>query len=122
MTEDMHSVAEWIDENELILNLKKGNTETLLFGTAQRIAKTDESLSVKYKNTIINTTNEYKYLGVEIEGSLNLNSHFDKCYKRAAGRLRLLAKLRTYLNVVSAKAIYDSMILATFTYCGILTP
>ena len=36
--------------------------------------------------TLINATPSYKYLGVTLDLSLNLESHFDKMYKRAAGR------------------------------------
>ena len=35
-------------------------------------------------------------------------------------RLNLLARLREQLDVKAAKAIYECMILPTFTYCGIL--
>ena len=62
-------------------------------------------------------TSHYKYLGIEIDSSLNLNSHFEK---RASSRLRLLGKLRDYLDLTSAKAIYRSLILFTFTYNGSL--
>jgi hypothetical protein len=33
------NVALWLDENDLIINLKEGKTEALLFGTAKRICK-----------------------------------------------------------------------------------
>ena len=39
----------------------------------------------------------------------------------ASGRLRLLAKLKDYLNLKPAKAIHQSMILPTLTYCGTCT-
>ena len=68
----------------------------------------------------ISNTTHYQYLGIEVDSSVSLSSHFDKCYKRASGRLKLLAKLRDYLDVTSAKRIYRLMILPTFTYCGIL--
>ena len=55
-----------------------------------------------------------------MDTTLNLNSHYDKCFKRATGRLRLLAKLRSCID--NAKAIYRGMILPTLTYCGILQP
>ena len=57
---------------------------------------------------------------MEINSTLNLNSHFEKNFKRASGSLRLLAKLKDCLDLKSAKAIYQSMILPTLTYCGIL--
>ena len=39
LSKDMDNLSEWLRCNELILNLKKGKTESILFGTAQRIAK-----------------------------------------------------------------------------------
>ena len=71
------NVALWLDENDLIINLKEGKTEALLFGTAKRICKSNESLSIPYGNTVINLTKKYKYLGVEVDSTLNLNTHFD---------------------------------------------
>jgi hypothetical protein len=55
-----------------------------------------------------------------VDSSLNLNSNFESYFKRAAGRLRLLEKLRIYLDLEAANAIYCSMIIPTLTYCGIL--
>jgi hypothetical protein len=116
LSKDMDSLADWLRENELIINLKRGKTESLLFGTAQRIEKHSEPLKVSISRpspTVITTTEVYKYLGVLVDSSLNLNSNFDSCYKRAAGRLRLLEKLRIYLDQAAANAIYCSMILPT---------
>ena len=57
---------------------------------------------------------------LSIDSTLNMNTFFDKCYKKASSRLSLLAKLRGDLDMKAAKAIYhQSMILPTFTYCGI---
>ena len=73
-----------------------------------------------YRGTNVLNASHYKYLGIEIDSSLNLNSHFDKCFKRATSRLRLLGKLRDYLDLTAAETIYCSLILPTFTYSGIL--
>ena len=120
LSKDMESIADWFDENGLIINLKKGKTESLLFDTSQRIAKQSETLDVMYRGSKILNTKQYKYLGIEIDSTLNLNTHFEKCFQRAPSRLRLLAKMRDSLELTSAKAVYDSMILRTFTYCGVL--
>ena len=49
-----------------------------------------------------------------------MSSFFEKCYKKASSRLSLLSKLGGELDVKAAMAVYQSMILPTFTYCGIL--
>ena len=114
----MESIADRMDGNEFIINLKEGKTETLLFGTTKRLAKLNESLSVSYKQSTVRQVRVYKYLGTEIDSTLNLNSHFDATFKRASSRLRLL--FRPQLNIPSAEAIYRGMITPILTYCGVL--
>ena len=116
----MTALSAWFSENELILNLKKGKIEALLFGTAQRIQKCTEPLCISNEHGQISITSTYKYLGVQLDSSLNLNSDFDAKYKKASGRLRLLAKIRNHLDIESTKSIYRSMVLPVLTYCGIL--
>ena len=110
LNSDLENLSTWFDENELLINLKPGKTEVLLFGTAQRIAKTDRKLAIKFKNQPINVTKTYKYLGIEIDSSLNMNSHFDKTYKKMTGRLKLLDKLRHLLTTKAALNIVNSVI------------
>ena len=97
----MAELSARFSENELILNLKKGKTEALLFGTAQRIRKCTEPLCTLHENGQINITSTYKYLGVQLDSSLNLNSDFDAKYKKASGRLQLLPKIRKHLDCYS---------------------
>ena len=111
---DMKSITVWMDDNEFIINLKE--TETLLFGTTKRLTKLNEPLSVSHRNFTVRQVSAYKYLGVEITSSLNLNSHFETTFKRASSRLRLLHKIRPQLNLLSAKAIYRGMIIPVLTY------
>ena len=88
----MDSFADWFGENGLVINLKKGNIEFLLFGTSQRIAKQIKSLDVRYLGSKIMNSTQYKYLGIEID--LNINTHFENCVEHTSSRLRLLAKIK----------------------------
>ena len=82
LDEDLKNLSRWFEENELLIHLKSGKAELLLFGTSQRIAKIKKSFEVNFNNQYINETKSYKYLGAEVDHALNLNSHFDKTYKR----------------------------------------
>ena len=73
-----------------------------------------------YRNQLINPTKTHKYLGVDINYSLDVNSNFECIYKRACGRLRLLQKIRPLLTITGAKSIYQGMVLLILTYCGLL--
>lgn len=121
LSSSMTALGNWFDENELIVNLKKGKTEALLFGTAQRLSKLNEPFSIEYRGEPIQVTTTYKYLGLEIDATLNLNSNFEKSYKRASGRLRLLSRLRCCLDLNCSRILYNTMILPILTYCGILS-
>ena len=85
----LSKIADWFDEHGLIINLKKGKMESLPFRTSQRITKQSETLDVMYQDSTILNTKQYKYLGIEVDCTLNLNSHIEKCFKRASSRLRL---------------------------------
>ena len=53
--------------------------------------------------------------------TLNLDMHFCKIYKKAAGRVNLLRRIRSNTDTLSAERIYRAMIMPIFTYCGQIT-
>ena len=77
LTNVMDAIAEWFDKNALIINFEKGKTESLLFGTSQRIAKQNNELNVSYRGVKILNASQYKYLGIEVDSTLSFNSHFE---------------------------------------------
>ena len=46
--EDVDAVGSWLDQNALIINLTKGKTEYLLFGSSQRLARQGDTLDIVY--------------------------------------------------------------------------
>ena len=120
LSEDMNNLCDWFKDNELIINLKKGKTESMVFGTAKRINLQDKELNLSANGTYINNTSTYKYLGVHLDPTLNLASHFDRTYKKAAGRVNLLRSIRPLIDQKCAAMIYKTMIVPIFTYCGAL--
>ena len=114
---EFENIFKYIDGSELILNLKKGKTESMLFGTTKKLSKQSESLQIKYNNYIINNANEYNYLGNTITPSLNFDKQFRSQCRRSSGRVCLLPKVRPYLTVEAAEKIYNAMIAPIFLYC-----
>ena len=113
---DLESIGKYCTENELLLNFKKGKTEVMLLGTAQRMKRYGHQLAIKYNNNIVNPVTQYCYLGNIIDQHLTLSPNFDFYYKRATCRIRLLKSVRKYLTVKAAKSVYESMILPLLTY------
>ena len=65
-------LPKWLQENELVLNLKKGKTEVMLFGTKKHLHQQEPEIEINYQSQPINTTNSYKYLGVQLDPSFNM--------------------------------------------------
>ena len=116
---EMKNVSSYFHENELIMNTKKGKTETMLFGTFQRL-NANPTLNILYRNERINNTESYTYLGNIIDPTLSLNDNFDKSVKKATTRLKLLHRIRYMLTADATKKVYMSTILPILTYCGTL--
>ena len=93
----MIDLYNYFRQNELIINLKKGKTETMLFGTSKRLSKLP-SLSLTFNGVNITNTNHYKYLGATIDPSLTLNDNFDKLVKTVSVRLHQMRKMWAFLN------------------------
>ena len=82
LSNDLKHIAKYFDENELIINLNKGKTEVMLFGTAKRISLQSRQLDVKFRGTSINITETYTYLGYILDKSLSMQDNFDSAYKK----------------------------------------
>ena len=104
------------------MSLKKGKAETMLFGTINRL-KTAREIDVLYNNQIINFTETYKYLGNTVDHHLSFSENFEKSYKKASSRLRLLERMRCYLSSKAARLVYITMIIPLLTSsCTLKSP
>ena len=113
---DLEKISPYFHLNELVINLKKGKSEVMLFGSSQRLKKDENLLNVMYEGNKINFVTQYNYLGTIIDNHLNLNENFNRSHKRARTRLRLLECLSPYLIVDATIKVYFSMIVPVMTY------
>ena len=59
LAEDINVLADWLEGNQLVINLKKDKTESMVFGTAKRLSK-EENLSLSIAIITIYFTRSYK--------------------------------------------------------------
>jgi len=122
INDDINNLATWFRKNELIISLKKGKSEAMIFGTVQRLSRLQgKQLNVTVNGLRINSTTTYKYLGVHLDPTLSFETHFNKTNKKATGRVTLLRKLRSSITCAAAESIYRAMIMPVFTYCSLIT-
>ncbi|XP_057297620.1 uncharacterized protein LOC130628654 [Hydractinia symbiolongicarpus] len=96
LTKDLKNLSDWLEENELILNLKQEKNRDK-----------------------INNTERYQYLGVNLDPPLTMVDHFNSVCRRVSGRLRMLRKIRSHLSATAALRIYQAMIVPNATYCSL---
>ena len=120
LNRELEEVERSLYENELVINLKNGKSEVVLFGTAKRLSLKDRELNIKYRGTEINITKEYTYLGYTLDNTLKLSKCFDTAYPKCCNRLQLLSALRHHVTSDAKTKIFRSMIIPVVTYSGLL--
>ena len=83
----------WLRFNDLIVNLKPGKTNTVLFGTTQKLKKSFALLIVGNEPPIT-AGNHYEYLGTVLDYTMSIKPHVDKIAKKATSRVELLSRIR----------------------------
>ena len=116
LNSELNIVAEFMRENSLALNLKKGKTEFLLFGSPQKLRK-QQPCKINIHSEPINEVCEYKYLGVVLDKHLNFNAHIDKIYRKSSSKVKLLWTVRSNLTRLAAETIFKAAIRPLLLYC-----
>jgi len=113
---EIQKIADWMNENCLILNLKKGKTEFVLYGSQQNLRK-QGTCNININAAPINEEHQYTYLGVNLDKHLTLQQHLNNTYKKVSSQLKLLTKIRYLLSSNIAETIYNAVILPKLLYC-----
>ena len=117
LNDDLQNLGSFFVENNLVVNLKKSKTEFVLFGSHQKLAKTD-AIEINMIGQKIVESDRYEYLGITLDKNLNLLGQFEKMYKKVSSRIKLLARVRMNISPATAETIYKVMILPIFLYCS----
>ena len=68
-------------------------------------------MEIKIRKEIFSVVPTYKYLGVNLDQTLNYKHHAENILNLIIHKLYVFSKITRYLNVESALAIYKTMIL-----------
>ena len=90
----------------------------MLFGTAKRLHSIND-LKMWMNEHLIHAVNSYKYLGVILDASLNMNEHLQKTLKSAAAQIKLLKRMRKSLTSHAAESIHKAIVFPKMRYCSI---
>ena len=100
MAEDIDGVALWLQINQLVINLRKDQTESMVFGTSTCLAKLENSsLCIHIGGNAIGCALLYVYLGVKLDPTLSFSQQLHCTFKNISGKLKMLKKIRPFLSV-----------------------
>ena len=105
-------LTDWVDSNGLKMNLKK--TKYMLF--ANRNAKIYD-INIQISNTIIERTEEERFLGIIMDSKLNWNAHRQKLASKLSRNVGILRKLKGIVPLNVIKLLYNSFIQSHLYYC-----
>ena len=116
LNEDLKKKSTYFKTNQIIINLNRGKTETMIFGTSCRLSKCGKELNLYYDDRVIHATETYKYLGTTLDSTLSFSINFDRMYKKTTSKLGRLYSLRMYFDSFTKAKISKAMILPCITY------
>ena len=115
MSNDLNEIAAWLNVNKLTLKLLK--TDFMLIGSRQRIAALDGNIELSLSNTDVRQVESTKCLGVNIDKNLTWEGHLQSVKQKVSSNLRILKKVKPFLNSENIDTLYRSIIEPYFSYC-----
>ena len=115
LSEDLHIVSEWLISNKLSLHL--GKTESILFGSKQRL-KSQSQLNIKYNEYSIESKTSVKYLGATLDQSLSFETMARSVIQKSNARLKNVYRKSQYLTQHTKKLLIVSLIQCHFDYAS----
>ena len=111
----LSSCKRWLVDNMLSLYL--GKTECLLFGSKRKLKKGCESFRVTCEGRVIDRVFSVRYLGVQLDSSLDGSSHVGKILKMCSDRLSFLYRNSAFLDQQCRKTLCSALIQPHLDYC-----
>ena len=111
------SVKRWMDQNKLKMNSSK--TEFILLGSRQQLLKC-ETAGIIINNNLIKRSKSIKYLGADIDDTLNLKSFISRKCKIAMANLHKLKFIRNVLSLAAAQKVALGLVIAHLDYANAL--
>ena len=112
----VNNAKEWLNTNLLQVNGKK--TKVIYFTPKKDMSFVQNPIMLG--PTVISPCTPVKYLGVQMDSLLNLESHVNLITSNAYYYLRNISKIRQNLDTDSAKSLVQSMVISRIDYCNSL--
>ena len=110
---DLGRIDEWLTQNGLISNTKK--SEAMLIGSRPTVNNT-RKLQIVLDGKLLKQSDNFKYLGVNIDSCLSWNNHIFSTALRIYPKLKLLNRISAFLSQRILLNIYKQTVLPILDY------
>ena len=112
LSRELSCISEWLVDNKLSLHL--GKTESILFGQKRKIK--NKSLSVVCDDTKISSSSTVKYLGAELDQSLDGEEMARKVVNKVYARIKFLYRKSQFLDTNTRKLLASALVQCHYDY------
>ena len=116
MQDTLTGVATWCIHNRIKLNI--GKTKLCFYGTRHNLSRSKFNLQLR--TGLLQPTQQYKYLGVFLDETMNLESNFNNIFKRFSHKVFQFSKIKNYLNPKTRVLVYKQTVLPFVEYISSL--
>ena len=110
-------IRSWMKSN--LLKLNESKTEVVLLGTKQQLSKVD-NIEISVGNVNIKPCSKVRNLGVIFDCNMTMEEHVNNVCKSSYFYIRLLGKLRKFLDKNTAAMLTHAFVTSRLDYCNSL--
>ena len=115
---DLTKLETWLQGNKLSLNVAK--THSMLISTKQKhnsLKSRSEALELKIRDNELEVVQKTKYLGVQIDCSLDWKEQIKAVSTKVSRAIGFLRHAKSFLPMTSLKTLYTGVAEPYFRYC-----
>ena len=115
VTNCLNEIIKWMNNNMLKLNTDK--TELIVF-TSDRNSETVSNISIKVDQSETTQSSSVRNLGAFLDSKMNMEQHVNSVCKSSYAQLRLIGRIRQYINTDVTKSLVNCMVTSRLDYCN----
>ena len=114
----VEAVRRWFIVNGLQLNPDK--TEAIFLGTTQNLSSISDCETLNISGSVVKLADQVKSLGVIVDSRLSFDAQISSICKASYFHIKALRKIRSALDMETAKAVACSIVTSRIDYCNSL--
>ena len=116
MQNTLHNVSTWCENNRINLNVKK--TKPCCYGTRHLLNGCHLNFSIN--NSPLLPCTQYKYLGVFLDETLNMEANLNYIFKQLSYKIFQFSKIRNYLDIKTRVLVYKQTVMPLAEYASFM--